>query len=390
MNRMLTVLVKECRDNFRDRRTIISSFSLALLGPALFIGMMTFVLNTAVGESTEPVEFAIVGADYAPELVAHLQRQNTIIHSIESADPKQEVVDDLRDLILVIPSNYSDRFTRGEINSVSLIYDSSEIGSNRRHFGTVRGMIRSYGSMIGVLRLQVRGIEPTITAPVIVQEVDTASPAARALSILATLPYLLVLVIFMGGFYLAIDATAGEREHGSLEPLLSQPVSRAQLVLGKLLAASVFSGVSLMAFLISLIAFIPIVPFHKVGMSLEIGPLSAVAIFFIAIPLMVFGAALLTVVASFAKSYKEAQTYLTVAILVPTLPLIVAQLMNVESSAQLMLVPSLSQATLIGEIMTGAPINAVHVVLSVVATSAGAALLAWFAIRLYSREQILI
>ena len=390
MNRMLTVLVKECRDNFRDRRTIISSFSLALLGPALFIGMMTFVLNTAVGESTEPVEFAIVGADYAPELVAHLQRQNTIIHSIESADPKQEVVDDLRDLILVIPSNYSDRFTRGEINSVSLIYDSSEIGSNRRHFGTVRGMIRSYGSMIGVLRLQVRGVEPTITAPVIVQEVDTASPAARALSILATLPYLLVLVIFMGGFYLAIDATAGEREHGSLEPLLSQPVSRAQLVLGKLLAASVFSGVSLMAFLISLIAFIPIVPFHKVGMSLEIGPLSAVAIFFIAIPLMVFGAALLTVVASFAKSYKEAQTYLTVAILVPTLPLIVAQLMNVESSAQLMLVPSLSQATLIGEIMTGAPINAVHVVLSVVATSAGAALLAWFAIRLYSREQILI
>ncbi len=390
MNRMLTVLVKECRDNFRDRRTIISSFSLALLGPALFIGMMTFVLNTAVGESTEPVEFAIVGADYAPELVAHLQRQNTIIHTIESADPKQEVVDDLRDLILVIPSNYSDRFTRGEINSVSLIYDSSEIGSNRRHFGTVRGMIRSYGSMIGVLRLQVRGVEPTITAPVIVQEVDTASPAARALSILATLPYLLVLVIFMGGFYLAIDATAGEREHGSLEPLLSQPVSRAQLVLGKLLAASVFSGVSLMAFLISLIAFIPIVPFHKVGMSLEIGPLSAVAIFFIAIPLMVFGAALLTVVASFAKSYKEAQTYLTVAILVPTLPLIVAQLMNVESSAQLMLVPSLSQATLIGEIMTGAPINAVHVVLSVVATSAGAALLAWFAIRLYSREQILI
>ena len=390
MNRMLTVLVKECRDNFRDRRTIISSFSLALLGPALFIGMMTFVLNTAVGESTEPVEFAIVGADYAPELVAHLQRQNTIIHTIESADPKQEVVDDLRDLILVIPSNYSDRFTRGEINSVSLIYDSSEIGSNRRHFGTVRGMIRSYGSMIGVLRLQVRGVEPTITAPVIVQEVDTASPAARALSILATLPYLLVLVIFMGGFYLAIDATAGEREHGSLEPLLSQPVSRAQLVLGKLLAASVFSGVSLMAFLISLIAFIPIVPFHKVGMSLEIGPLSAAAIFFIAIPLMVFGAALLTVVASFAKSYKEAQTYLTVAILVPTLPLIVAQLMNVESSAQLMLVPSLSQATLIGEIMTGAPINAVHVVLSVVATSAGAALLAWFAIRLYSREQILI
>ncbi len=390
MNLMLTVLGKECRDNFRDRRTIISSFSLALLGPALFIGMMTFVLNTAVGESSEPVEFAIVGADHAPELVAHLARQNTIIHTIESADPKQEVIDDLRDLILVIPSNYRDRFTRGEINSVALIYDGSEIGSNRRHFGTVRNMIRSYARMIGVLRLQLRGVDPTITSPVIVQEVDTASPAARALSILATLPYLLVLVIFMGGFYLAIDATAGEREHGSLEPLLSQPVSRAQLVLGKLFAASVFSGASLIAFLVSLILLIPIVPFHKVGMSLAIGPLSAIGIFLIAVPLMVFGAALLTLVASFAKSYKEAQTYLTVVILVPTLPLIVAQLMNVESSALLMLVPSLSQATLIGELMTGAPISALHVALSVAATSAGAAFFAWLAVNLYSRERILI
>ncbi len=390
MNLMLIVLGKECRDNFRDRRTIISSFSLALLGPALFIGMMTFVLNTAVGESSEPVEFAIVGADHAPELVAHLARQNTIIHTIESADPKQEVIDDLRDLILVIPSNYRDRFTRGEINSVALIYDGSEIGSNRRHFGTVRNMIRSYARMIGILRLQLRGVDPTITSPVIVQEVDTASPAARALSILATLPYLLVLVIFMGGFYLAIDATAGEREHGSLEPLLSQPVSRAQLVLGKLFAASVFSGASLMAFLVSLILLIPIVPFHKVGMSLVIGPLSAIGIFLIAVPLMVFGAALLTLVASFAKSYKEAQTYLTVVILVPTLPLIVAQLMNVESSALLMLVPSLSQATLIGELMTGAPISALHVALSVAATSAGAALFAWLAVNLYSRERILI
>ena len=390
MNRLLIVLSKECRDNIRDRRSIISSLSLALLGPAAFIAMMTFVLNNAIGSSDEPVELAITGADNAPQLVAYLERQNTTIEYIATTTPKQEVIEDRHDLILVIPADYGVRFARGEINSVSLIYDGSELGSNQRHFNVVRGMIRQYANIIGVLRLRLRGIDPTITSPVIVQEVDTASPAARALSVLATLPYLLVLVMFMGGFYLAIDATAGEREHGSLEPLLSQPVSRTQLVLGKIFAASIFSGASLVVFLFSMMVAVPFVPLYKIGMSLEIGPSSAVGIFLIAVPLMIFGAAMLTVVASFAKSYKEAQTYLSIAILVPTLPLIIAQLMSVKSSAGLMLVPSLSQATLIGELLTGSPISTLHLALSVTATSAGAALLAWTAIRLYSRERILI
>lgn len=390
MNRLLTVLSKECRDNIRDKRSIISSLSLAVLGPVLFIGMMTFVLNTAIGASDEPVELAIAGAENAPQLVAHLERQNTTIEFVTTSTPKQEVIEDRFDLLLVIPEDYGERFARGEINSVSLIYDGSSIGSSQRNFNVVRGMIRNYAQLIGVLRLRLRGIDPTVISPVIVQEVDTASPAARALSVLATLPYLLVLVIFMGGFYLAIDATAGEREHGSLEPLLSQPVSRTQLVLGKIFAASIFSAASLIVFLLSMMVSVPLVPLYKIGMSLEIGPGSALGIFLLALPLMVFGAALLTVVASFAKSYKEAQTYLTVVILVPTLPLIIAQLMSVKSSAAIMLVPSLSQATLIGELLTGSPISALYVALSAIATSAGAALLAWAAISLYSRERILI
>jgi len=227
-------------------------------------------------------------------------------------------------------------------------------------------------------------------APVMVQEIDTASPAARALSLLATLPYLLVLVVFMGGFYLAIDSTAGEREHGSLEPLLCQPISRSELVLGKLLATSVFSAASVALFLASLAIAIPFTPLHRIGMSLEITLATCVSIFLISIPLMLFGAALLTVVASFAKSYKEAQTYLTLVILVPTLPLIVTQLMNVEASIVLMSVPSLSQSLLINDLISSAPIDPSYVVVSAVCTSIAAALLAWLATYLYSRERILI
>jgi len=390
MRGFMTVLRKECTDNIRDRRTIISSFSLALLGPALFVGLMAFVLNTALGTSTDAVVLTVVGSENAPQLVSYLEQQNTEISREELENPKQAVIDGSHDLILVIPETYARRFSNGEINSLPLIYDSSSLGKARRNYNQVRGMIRRFAQGIGFLRLQLRGVDPSITAPVLVQEVDTASPAARALTILATLPYLLVLVIFMGGFYLAIDTTAGEREHGSLEPLLSQPTSRTQLVLGKITATSIFGAMSLVLFLASLAVAVPFVPLHKIGMSLEISLGACVGIFLVALPLIFFAASLLTVVASFAKSYKEAQTYLTIVILVPTMPLIIAQLLGVEASTSLMLVPSLSQSTLISALIIGEPVEWLHLVVSAITTGTLGAGLAWLAISLYRRESILI
>ena len=390
MSGFTTVLVKECRDNLRDRRTILSSFSLALLGPAFFIGLMSFVLTSTIGESDDPVELSVVGRVHAPELMAFLETQNTTITAIESDDPREDVASGRHELVLVIGEDYQQRFSDGRMATVTLWHDSAKIGGSRRDFSAVRAMISTYARSIGVLRLQLRGVDPTITNPIVVQEMDTASPAARALTVLATLPYLLVLVVFMGGFYLAIDATAGEREHGSLEPLLCQPVPRSQLVLGKICSASLFSAASLVLFLLSLTIALPFAPLHRIGMSLEIGLVKCLAIFAVTIPLMVFGAALLTTAASFAKSYKEAQTYLTLVVLVPTLPLILTQLMNVEPSAWLMLVPSLSQSLLIGQLIIGEAIEPGHLAISLLATALVAAGVVRLAISLYSRERILI
>ncbi len=390
MSGFKTVLLKECRDNLRDRRTILSSFSLAVLGPALFIGLMSFVLNTALGESSEPAEVSITGAEYAPDLIDFLASSNTDITFIETDDPRTAVVERQHDLILAIPKDYEARFTQGLMVPVTLWHDSSQIGASRRNFSAIRGLVSTYARTIGVLRLQLRGVDPSIANPIVVQEMDTASPAARALTVLATLPYLLILVVFMGGFYLAIDATAGEREHGSLEPLLCQPVSRAELVLGKTLAAAIFSAISLALFLISFAISIPFAPLHKIGMSLQLDVAMSAAIFFVSTPLMVLGASVLTAVASYAKSYKEAQTYLTVVILVPTLPLIVTQMMSIEPSAVLMMVPSLSQSMLINQLITGDALNFLHVGISMAMTSLAAALMIRLTIWLYNRERILI
>jgi sodium transport system permease protein len=390
MRGFFVVLAKECKDNIRDRRTILASLSLALLGPAMLVGLMSFVIDRTLGESRETFRLAVVGHQNAPGLMGHLATQGLELATVELADPRQAVIDGEEALVLVIDADYPERLRSGDPGAVTLIYDSSQRGTAGRNYMAARQMILGYGQKLGVLRLQLRGVDPMVLSPIRVAEIDTASPAARALAILGMLPYLLVLVVFMGGFYLAIDATAGEREHGSLEPLLVQPISRAELVLGKVAAASVFSAMAVILFLISLILSVPFVPLHKIGMSLEIGALTAVKLFGISVPLMVLGAALLTVVASFARSYKEAQTYLTMVILVPTLPLIVTQLLDIRPSATLMLVPSLSQATLTTSFIKGESVPWSHLAISFGATSLVAALIAWLAIALYKRERLLL
>jgi sodium transport system permease protein len=351
---------------------------------------MAFVLDSTLGGSRDSFRIAVTGADFAPRLIEYLGRQNVEIDPVDLADPRQAVRDGRESLILVIEPDYGERFEAGQINAVTLVHDSSEMGTARRNFALARQMIAQYGQKLGLLRVQLRGVDPAVLNPIRVGEIDTASPAARAVSILGVLPYLLVLVVFMGGFYLAIDATAGEREHGSLEPLLSQPISRTALVLGKVAAASVFSAASTVLFLVGLALSIPWVPLHRVGMSLALDAPTCVAIFAVCVPLILLGAALLTVVASFARSYKEAQTYLTIVILVPTLPLIVTQMLDLEQSARLMLVPSLSQASLITDLIKGEPLSASHIALSMSATTLIAALLAWLAVWLYRREKMLV
>lgn len=383
------VFLKELLDNARDKRTLFSSFSVSILGPIFFVGVMVFVLDRALGESDDAITFAVVGAEHAPALMAQLEKQNTEISRESIAEPRDLVTNGQHKLVLVINPDYAERYQRGNVNTLTLIHDSSEISSTRRNLAQLRNMINQYSSTVGTLRLWLRGLDPSISRPISTQELDVASPAARALTILASLPYFLVLAIFMGGFYLAIDTTAGEREHGSLEPLLTQPVHRSHLVMGKIAATSVFGTLSLLIFLLSLYFSVPFVPFERIGMALEIGITQLLSVLIVSVPLIFFAAALLTVVASFAKSYKEAQTYLTIVVLVPTLPLILAQLTNVETTLAIMFVPSLSQANLMTDLIKGESVSLLNACISMITTSFYAGLLAWVAVLLYRRERIL-
>ena len=153
-------------------------------------------------------------------------------------------------------------------------------------------------------------------------------------------------------------------------------------------AISLFSGLSLVLLLVILYFLIPLIPFSELGLDLEIDAIQYLIMFLICIPIIFFSSALLTVVGSFTKTFKEAQTYLSLMIVLPTLPIIVAQLMNAETSLLIMPIPSLAQSTLIADIIEQGKLNWLQALVSIVATTIYAWFLARLAIFLYSREQI--
>lgn len=392
MSAFSIVLAKECIDNLRDRRTLMSSLSLALLGPLFFVGAMSLVLSEAIDDQDDAIRFSVLGTDHAPELIRYLESQNSEIGRIDPAhasDPRVLVRSGEHDLIVVIPENHGERLRSGQLSTFTIIYDSSELGSAPQRARRVERMLETWGRTVGVLRLQLRGIDPLLVQPLMVDSVDVASTAEQALKLLGMVPYFVLLGAFMGGFYLAIDTTAGEREQGSLEPLLSQPVSRAALVLGKIAATCTFTAMSLLLMLAGFYLGLPFVPLDRIGLELDFTLPNFAGIFLLMLPLTWFAAALLTVAATLAKTYKEAQTYLSFLIMVPTLPIVFTQLLGVEATIWMMLIPSLSQSILMTAFLTNDHIAWMDVLISMLSTGFLAVLLTMLAVNLYSRERVL-
>jgi sodium transport system permease protein len=195
--------------------------------------------------------------------------------------------------------------------------------------------------------------------------------------------------MLVGGFYLAVDTTAGERERGSLEPLLSLPVDRSQLIFGKILATATFMTISLLLTLAAFAVALRFVPFEVLGMAANFGPRVVLAIFGVMVAFVPVGAGLMTVVASFTRSNREAQTWLSLVLMIPIAPVMYAVFTGTKPSAALMIIPSMSQHLLTTALMRGDPIDPLHVVLSACSSLVLGVALMLCAVGLYRREAIL-
>ena len=388
---ILTVCRKEVIENSRDRRTLFSTLLFGpLFGPALFAIMINVIISQALSGAEEDITLPIVGQEHAPNLVDFLRRRgveaSADLESLEEATAA--VREGEHEIVLVISPEFPANFRAGGDARVTLVFDPSQTRLNlstRR----VRGLLNAYSRQLAFMRLQARGINPLLIRPITIDDFDLSTATGRSALLLGMLTYLLLFATLMGGFHLAIDSTAGERERGSLEPLLTTPVARADLLLGKMAATMCYMMLSLTLTVAGFTVALYFAPLEQMGMSSNFSPLVALKIILILAPFVPLGAALMTLVASFTKSYKEAQTYLGFVLLVPTLPLIIATFLNTRPDLSLMWIPSLSQHLLIIELIKAEPLNLGYLGVSTTSTLLFGALLAWLAIRLYDRERLL-
>jgi sodium transport system permease protein len=264
------VLLKELVDHLRDLRSVTGSLVLAVMGPLLLFGLFQIVQNL---EKERPLDVPVVGAEQAPHLIQHLVANG--VHVLPPpSDPEALVRKGDADMVLVIDDRYAEHYKASQLARVRLIVDDSR-NESHKNVRRVERILLGYTQGLGALRLMARGVSPQAAAPLALEELDLATPQKLAANLLSMVPLFLMLAALIGGMNLAIDSTAGERERGSLEPLLLNPVSRRSLVLGKWLATALASTIVALLTLVGLTLTIQHLPLEQLGMKVALGPKEA-------------------------------------------------------------------------------------------------------------------
>lgn len=391
MQGIWAVFRKEFRENLRDRRTLLSALVFGpVLGPMLVAGVVQFSISHSEEQYDENITIAVIHGERAPNLLAYLNARgvDSTPVDLDEAGARRAVADQTHKVILDIPEDFGARLQEGQPAPVILYSDRSR-NFDRQSVERVRSLVGQYGLEIAQLRYLARGIDPISVLPLSVQEVDVSTPSSRSVLVLNMMTYLVILSMLFGGLYLAIDATAGERERGSLEMLLTSPVPREHLIYGKILAAAAYMAISLMLTVAVFSVSMSFVGLERLGITANLGPRAAAKLIACCSPLILFGASYLSIVSGFAKSYREAQTYLGLVITLPTMPLLFAGLLGLQAKLPLMLVPFLSQHLLMTTVVRAEPIEPALMVVSVASTLVYGGLLMWLAGRLYRREGLL-
>jgi len=385
------VFIKEIIDNLRDRRTLASALIMGpIFGPLLF----AFVINLSIERSLESaestLELPVLGETHAPNLVLYLRSRN--IDVVDGPADRNAAIEAVKtgahDIVLIIPESFGEQLADTIPAKVELVSDQANTDADREA-RRVRTALYAYNQELAGIRLTARGVNPMLLRPLNIDEVDVSTASGRSAILLGMMSYFFIFATLMGGMYLAIDATAGERERGSLEPLLSLPVTRDQLILGKIAATCVYMALSLILSLTSFYVAIKFLPLEQLGMTPNFGPTVVLATFLLFAPFILLGAALMTLVASFTKSYREAQTWLSIVLIAPTMPILIVSILTLRPKLEFMFIPSLSQHLLLVDMVKNEPVNNLHVLISVLSTLVFGALLTLICARLYRREGLL-
>ena len=375
---VLTVFRKELTDALRDRRTLLTVLiSAVLMGPLVLLAISGLVASLEA--QAEQREVLIAGLDHAPSLKNFFERQTFVVKPAPADFEARLRQATLGDAVVVVPVDFEEALLRGESALVEVVSDSANQRSQASAGRTLR-LLAGFNRERRTLSLALRGVSVDLLEPVQVEERDLAGPQTRATQITGMLPFFVLMAVLTGALNAALDTTAGERERGSLEPLLMNPAARGALVLGKWGAVA---AVAMLIAVLSCFSFLPgqwLLRSDTLAAMFQYGPREAGLFLVVLLPFAAAVSALLMAVAIRCKTFKEAQASTTVVVLgASLLPLINVFTLGGESPWYLW-VPALAQNVLMTHVLKGEALTwtqlAVPLGMCAVVTVAGIAFVA--------------
>lgn len=378
---VLAVFGKERCDALRDRRTMLTVLIVSLVVGPLTLFLMTEYLGSLVKESREKV-VRVDGIARAPELANFMRRNGVRIEGAPAGYQEAIRHGRLSVAVMRVPADFADRFARGQTASIEILHDSTNQRADPS-WRIARQVLDAFNREQGDARLIVQGVSPSLQKVVATEEVDVASASARGSQILFIVPMLTLMLSAYGCLANAIDVTAGERERGSLEPLLGAPVARESVVVGKWLLVSAV-GMAMIALMIA--------GYWGAARAIRNEELSAmmqfgwreVGIFAtMLLPFVAMIAAAQMLLATFGRNFKEAQTYAQYLALLINFAPMVGLFLPDKTLPALRFIPALGQQLVMERALRGEALRAIDllaptgvaIVLTLAALTAIAALL---------------
>ena len=356
MNRLTQTMVvcrKELRDWSRDRRAIITVLVSSLFAPALIFFMFSNIASRQ--RQVEDVTIPIVGAQHAPALLDWLKQQAGVTIADGPADPEEAVRTRAEEVIVIIPEDFAKNFKVSKPAQIRMVVDGSSQNA-RPKVQRIRGLFQRYSSEIGSLRLIARGISPVVASPMQIEEVEVSSAQQRAARLLGFIPLFVMISAFTGAMQIATDSTAGERERGSIEALLVNPAPRGAIAAGKWLAGTLTAVLTVIVTAALLFGIFKYIPLQDLGIRFRLGTAELIGTLVVVLPLCPLIVAVQMYVATFAKSFKEAQSYLSFLMMAQMVPGMLATMNPTTTKAWMYYVPWLGQQTLLTDVLGSKPL----------------------------------
>jgi len=353
------VFRKELTDALRDRRTwMVVLFSSILAGPISLLLLSTFVAS--VEENVARREVFLAGSAAAPTLANFIQRMGGTVK--EAPADFRELVrsGELLNAVVVVPPDFEARLRRGESIRLDVVFDDTSSRSQGPARATL-GMLRAFGRELGSQRLIARGVGLQLLSPVDVEEINLAAGKSRGAQLLFLVPWLALLGAVVGAISVAIDVTAGERERGSLEPLLMNPVSTPAIVIGKWAVVAACSAAVVVLTLIGFRGAMVFISSESLSALMQFGAAESVLFLAMLLPFAAMIAAVNMFAATYGRSHKEAQTYASYLTMLVNFAPVIPLFLSVRDATWQLFVPAMAQQVVMMRALRGEAVEAIDI-----------------------------